>query len=51
MEFHSEKRDVHGRKTDFVDTVMVSESAVNSNINTGKLAEIALVFKHTRTSK
>lgn len=50
-EFHTEKRDVHGRRKDFIDTVMDSESAVNSMINIRELAEIALVFKHTGKSK
>lgn len=42
---------MHGGREDFVYTVMDSESAVNSKINIGKLAEIALVFKHTGKSK
>lgn len=47
LEFHTGERDVHGRRKDFIYTVMDSESAVNSKINIGKLTKIALVFSHT----
>lgn len=51
LEFCTEKIDVHGRRKDFIYTVMDSESAVNSKTNIGKVVEIALVFKRTVKSR